>query len=172
MVRWPAMGNVVNKGIATVRVPDLALLQARRLVEEPDGYYVVTDWDRRGPFGTCEQALAGASYEIDGAACSVAWDEPGRLAPYGDGPRSPCPICGRLAPAPVREPRLCIVCQGDVTDATGRRVQFFNSSSGGGVDGRYVDSGHRYDRAECYAGGKKCRVAAARMGGIDITLSP
>ncbi|MBB1587890.1 MAG: hypothetical protein HG423_014155 [Propionibacterium sp.] len=83
----------------------------------------------------------------------------------------PCPICGGATKTLPRYPRrVCSTCAAKASDESGRALEFFNTSFGGGFIAYYVDSNQTeiYPSHRCFIDGISCYADEARFGGIVI----
>jgi len=70
-----------------------------------------------------------------------------------------------------RYPRyICGNCVSQLSDESGRLVSYYNTSMGGGCEGKYVNSDEKYENSICYIGDKEFYAMEARFGGIVIQL--
>lgn len=71
--------------------------------------------------------------------------------------------------ASARYPRrVCLECVERAQSVRGRRVRFGAEVPFGPIVGRYVATGKRYDKDECFIDGVRCRVREAHFGGLVI----
>ena len=82
-----------------------------------------------------------------------------------------CPICGATTKTLPRYPRrVCGTCAAKASDESGRVLQFFNTSLGGGFIAYYADS-HQTETHPghiCFIDDIRCYADEARFGGIII----
>ena len=87
----------------------------------------------------------------------------------------PCPICGGATKTLPRYPRrVCGTCAAKASDGSGRTLEFFNTSFGGGFIAYYADSNQTeiYPSHRCFIDGIRCYADEARFGGIVIEALP
>ncbi len=167
----PDRYKVILVGDQEVHVPgsqEAIPFLARILHREGSSTFIVQGTGKE--YASLEVAKA-ATDESDNAEVKVttAWREsvdplPGEQA---------CFLCGGTIGVPMeaatRYPkRLCDVCHLELTDAKGRRVQFFNTHFGSGIKGSYVESGEPYARTDCYVRGVRCRAEEKYFRGIVV----
>ena len=83
----------------------------------------------------------------------------------------PCSICGATMKTLPRYPRrVCGTCAAKASDESGRALQFFNTSLGGGFIAYYADSNQTetYPSHHCFIDGIRCYADEARFGGIVV----
>ena len=83
----------------------------------------------------------------------------------------PCPICGGATKTLPRYPcRVCDTCAAKASDESGRALEFFNTSIGGGFIAYYADSHQTeiYPGHICFIDGVSCYADEARFGGIVV----
>ena len=84
-----------------------------------------------------------------------------------------CPVCGVFLPSNARYPDyICQSCASHLTDANGRKVEFFNIDMSGGCQGVFADTGEPYLSSLCFAGAMQCWADEARFGGIVVRPAP
>ena len=82
-----------------------------------------------------------------------------------------CPICDTTTKTLPRYPRrVCGTCAAKASDGSGRTLEFFNTSFGGGFIAYYADSNQTeiYPSHRCFIDGIRCYADEARFGGIVI----
>jgi DNA-directed RNA polymerase subunit RPC12/RpoP len=83
-----------------------------------------------------------------------------------------CPVCGNIVTSIPRYPRyVCADCATKASSAEGRRLEFFNTSLGGGYVARYADTKESYQSHECFIDGMRCYANEGRFGGVVIELA-
>jgi len=80
-----------------------------------------------------------------------------------------CPICNRELNFNARYPNyICNDCSDKATDKNGRKLNFYNTSIGGGFEAIYIDTKEIYDSHICFVDNIECYADEARFGGIVI----
>ena len=82
-----------------------------------------------------------------------------------------CPICDTTTKTLPRYPRrVCGTCAAKASDESGRALEFFNTSIGGGFIAYYADSNQTETHPGhlCFIDGIRCYADEARFGGIVI----
>ncbi len=80
-----------------------------------------------------------------------------------------CPICKGKVGASERYPNyVCKECSLNVTDKSGRLLEFSNVDMSGGYQARYIDTKENYNSHVCYIDDVECRADEHRFGGIVI----
>lgn len=80
-----------------------------------------------------------------------------------------CPICAVPVNVNLRYPNyVCSSCFSKATDINGRKLNFYNTSIGGGYLAQYADTQEEYPKHICYINQIKCWADEARFGGIVI----
>lgn len=88
-----------------------------------------------------------------------------------------CPVCSASVSASPRYPNyLCGKCADKAVDASGKALDFFNQSMGGGFEARFKNDGSiAADVTEnhiVYVEGTRVRADEAYFGGIVLVPSP
>ena len=86
-----------------------------------------------------------------------------------------CPICDTTTKTLPRYPRrVCGTCAAKASDESGRALEFFNTSFGGGFIAYYADSNQTETHPGhlCFIDGIRCYADEARFGGIVIEALP
>lgn len=86
--------------------------------------------------------------------------------------KSKCPICfGEVFPDSVAPNYVvCDSCYNLASDKDGRKLEFYNTSMGGGYKAIYSDTEEEYLSHTCYISGVECEAKEHRMGGIEIKV--
>jgi ADP-ribosyl-[dinitrogen reductase] hydrolase len=80
-----------------------------------------------------------------------------------------CPICETSLNTSISYPNyICNNCTNRAKDIDGRKLIFFNLSTGGGYGAKYIDTNDEYLSHECFINGIKCWADEAKFGGIVI----
>lgn len=80
-----------------------------------------------------------------------------------------CPICKTKLDANPRYPNyVCPDCKKKACDINARKLDFWNTSIGGGFRAEYTDTKGEYSSHICYIDGIECYADEARFGGIVI----
>ncbi|MEM6348148.1 MAG: hypothetical protein AAF927_29980 [Bacteroidota bacterium] len=82
-----------------------------------------------------------------------------------------CPNCTKKVSFYPRYPTyICSDCSDLITDKSGRRLSFSNTSMSGGCQGYYLNTNEKYEGYDCYIGDKQFVAKEARFGGVVIEL--